>query len=79
MPSPQFPQVAMETEEPIIGSYVFHGIEYIVSLSSREDQLIVEVEEKDSADQWRETYDAPCESSLVAYYADKFLSQISKN
>ncbi|ELU17212.1 hypothetical protein CAPTEDRAFT_226826 [Capitella teleta] len=59
MPSPQFPQVAMETEEPIIGSYVFHGIEYIVSLSSREDQLIVEVEEKDSADQWRETYDAP--------------------
>jgi hypothetical protein len=41
--------------------FFFHGAEYVVGLSVNGSQLIIEVEEKATCDQWRNTFDAACE------------------
>ena len=41
-------------------TFVFHGAEYVVSLSVAGSQLTIEVEESVTCDQWRNTFDATC-------------------
>lgn len=44
--------------------HVFRGIEYIVSMFVRDEVVIVEAEDRLTADQWRAEFDARCEDVL---------------
>ena len=60
----------MEGEEKttVSTSYVFRGIEYIVTMSTTGgSSLAVEVEDRLTADQWRATFDSACMSFEFRY------------
>ena len=40
--------------------HIFRGIEYIVSLFVRDEVVVVEAEDRLTADQWRAEFDARC-------------------
>ena len=46
----------------VVATYVFRGIEYVVSMNvlNGRDTLVVEVEDKLTADQWRGSFDSAC-------------------
>ena len=46
----------------VVATYVFRGIEYVVSMNAPNgrDTLVVEVEDRLTADQWRGSFDAAC-------------------
>jgi hypothetical protein len=46
--------------------FFFQGAEYTVGLSVNGNQLTVEVEEKATCDQWRNTFDAACKFVLAS-------------
>ncbi|OWF48721.1 Coiled-coil domain-containing protein 61 [Mizuhopecten yessoensis] len=48
----------MEEETTVSTSYVFRGIEYIVTMSTQAQSLTLEVEDRLTADQWRATFDS---------------------
>ena len=47
--------------------HIFRGIEYIVSLFVRDEVVIVEAEDRLTADQWRAEFDARCKNICVEY------------
>lgn len=47
-------------EGRVSGTYVFRGIEYVVTTVVGNDSLVVEVEDRLTADQWRGTFDTAC-------------------
>jgi len=58
----------MESEETttISTSYVFRGIEYIVTMTTQGGaSLTVEVEDRLTADQWRAAFDSACKLSCL--------------
>ena len=51
----------MEDEATVTSSYVFRGVEYIVTMIVQGgNTLSVEVEDRLTADQWRATFDSAC-------------------
>ena len=51
----------MEEDSSIVAMYLFRGIEYVVTVNvDSGSSLIVEVEDRLTADQWRGTFDASC-------------------
>jgi coiled-coil domain-containing protein 61 len=40
--------------------HIFRGIEYIVSMFVRDEVVVVEAEDRLTADQWRAEFDARC-------------------
>lgn len=51
----------MEDETTVSSSYVFRGIEYIVTMTVQSgNTLTLEVEDRLTADQWRATFDSAC-------------------
>lgn len=40
--------------------HIFHGIEYVVSMFLRDEHVILEAEDRLTADQWRAEFDARC-------------------
>ena len=54
----------MDEESTVITTYIFRGIEYVVSMNVNPSTLRVEVEDRLTADQWRGSFDAACKSSL---------------
>ncbi|XP_053405514.1 centrosomal protein CCDC61-like [Mercenaria mercenaria] len=49
----------MENDTTVSAAYIFRGIEYIVTMTVKDDSvLMVEVEDKLTADQWRAEFDA---------------------
>ena len=52
----------MGEESVVSNSYIFRGMEYIVSMAedSQQGNLTVEVEDRLTSDQWRGTFDASC-------------------
>ena len=55
----------MEDNSTVIGTYVFRGVEYIVTMKIENgNSLLVEVEDRLTADQWRGTFDQACKYHL---------------
>lgn len=51
----------MESDTSVSAAYIFRGIEYIVTMNVKNDNVLtVEVEDKLTADQWRADFDAAC-------------------
>ena len=50
----------MDEESNITATYIFRGIEYVVSMNVTPSTLRVEVEDRLTADQWRGSFDAAC-------------------
>lgn len=52
-----------EEDSTVVATYVFRGIEYVVTMNvmSSRTTLVVEVEDRLTADQWRGSFDAACE------------------
>lgn len=51
----------MENDTTVSAAYIFRGIEYIVTMTVKDDcLLVVEVEDKLTADQWRADFDSAC-------------------
>jgi hypothetical protein len=54
-------------ETTLSASYVFRGMEYIITMSVQDGiSLTVEVEDRLTADQWRASLDTACEFGLPA-------------
>ena len=47
--------------------HIFRGIEYIVSLFVRDEVVVVEAEDRLTADQWRAEFDARCKNICMVY------------
>lgn len=47
-------------------NYVFRGIEYVISVTTTNNgrNLVVEVDDKLTADQWRGKFDVPCKKII---------------
>ena len=60
----------MGDETTVSAPYIFRGIEYIVTMSVQgNNNLMVEVEDKLTADQWRADFDTACRYiSLQGFY-----------
>jgi len=57
----------MDDRSSVSAAYIFRGIEYIVSMSVKnETNVMVEVEDKLTADQWRAEFDAACEKIYLS-------------
>ncbi len=74
--------VKMGEENVISNSYVFRGMEYIVSMivDDQQGNVTVEVEDRLTSDQWRGTFDAACKypayttfSGLLRVHTDKVI------
>ena len=51
------------TDRTVSGSYKFRGSDFYVTMECKGgNSLMVEVEDRLTADQWRATFDAACES-----------------
>ena len=50
----------MDEESSVVATYIFRGIEYVVSMNVSPSTLRVEVEDRLTADQWRGSFDAAC-------------------
>ena len=50
----------MDEESSVVATYIFRGIEYVVSMNVNPSTLTVEVEDRLTADQWRGSFDAAC-------------------
>ena len=58
----------MEEEATVTSSYVFRGVEYIVTMVVQGgNTLSVEVEDRLTADQWRATFDSACKIHILKY------------
>lgn len=51
----------MEDDTSLSAPFVFRGSGYFVTVSVHDTLLTVEVEDRATADQWRNTFDATCE------------------
>ena len=52
----------MEGDTAVVANYIFRGIEYGVTMNMLNDnELMVEVEDRQTTDQWRGKFDAACE------------------
>jgi len=54
----------------VTGEYIFRGIEYLVTIQTLNNgtTLCIEVEDKVTADQWRGTFEASC-NSCFSFFA----------
>ena len=50
----------MSEDSSVVATYVFRGIEYVVTMNVSAAALTVEVEDRLTADQWRGSFDATC-------------------
>ena len=52
----------MEEDATVVATYIFRGIEYVVTMNivNNGSSLVVEVEDRLTADQWRGSFDAAC-------------------
>lgn len=66
MPSPKFSEVAMDSDDPVVGHYFFQEVEYVISVWPQEETLTIEIEDKVTADQWRASFDPACE--LIKFF-----------
>ena len=41
-------------------TFVFHRVEYTVNLTTNDNQLTVEINDSETSDQWRNTFDSSC-------------------
>ena len=48
----------------VVSTYMFRGIEYVVSMNVQQLCLTVEVEDRVTADQWRGSFDGACKFLL---------------
>jgi hypothetical protein len=56
----------MENDTTVSAAYIFRGIEYIVTMTVKDDSfLVVEVEDKLTADQWRADFDSACMFTFI--------------
>ena len=52
----------MEGDTAVVANYIFRGIEYGVTMNMLNDnELQVEVEDRQTTDQWRGKFDTACE------------------
>ena len=65
----------MESEEDstVVATYVFRGIEYIVTMNvlNNRSTLVVEVEDRLTADQWRGSFDAACKINSINFNVNR--------
>ena len=55
----------MEGDTAVGANYIFRGIEYAVTMNMLNDnELTVEVEDRQTTDQWRGKFDSACELSV---------------
>ena len=60
----------MEGDTAVVANYIFRGIEYGVTMNMLNDnELQVEVEDRQTTDQWRGKFDTACEYWLSRYCA----------
>lgn len=53
--------MALEEDCSTVATYMFRGIEYVVTMNvSDTSSLVVEVEDKLTADQWRGNFESSC-------------------
>jgi len=68
--------MAVDTER--YSSFTFGAVDYTVSMSvQNSSQLSVQVEERSSADQWHNTFDANCKFSTVQLHMSLQLSAMT--
>ncbi len=51
----------MEEDSTVVATYMFRGIEYVITMNTLDtNTLVVEVEDRLTADQWRGSFDSAC-------------------
>ena len=61
----------MEDDTTVVATYIFRGVEYVLTMNIEGNTLVLEVEDKMTADQWKGTFDAACEFKYsICNYSD---------
>ena len=53
-------KMAVVNSGSLSARHIFRGIEYVVSILVRDEVVVVEAEDRLTADQWRAEFDARC-------------------